>query len=350
MATKRGKIDTNQYSGVSKAVKTAQKPKAPQEPLIKPEHVVSAFHSFGYKPNQEKHNDIAHWATQPESNIPKMVSELHAKRTEENQKFKDQSEKREAARPMTDQEINQIFDEYGMPSPDTSWVRKHLPNDEEKLRQILDIQHDSRVKQMKVHAGNHVQMLKEAGKAQSQPMLPMLPMQTPRSTGTIPMDGSGGPGADTEQMGDMNEMSMPLDPQSVVGVKPHFVGDHALVRIQSPGISHSANPVWLVDTKKKVLRPFHSGKAFHLMFKNNHQEAVNAIVNLPSSALGPDGVLDGFKMLTNEHGIRHDGSMKNIEFSPADFQKKYGAQGDDEKELHASSVLDGLFNQIKKKK
>jgi len=126
---------------------------------------------------------------------------------------------------------------------------------------------------------------------------------------------------------------------------PFFIGDNAVIRITNPN-NPNASTIWLVDAKKKVLRPFMSEEAFQNAF-DNPEEAKKAIVTVSSKEFGPGGALEGFKPLQEGKGVKNDGSMDNIEFSPSQLQQRYGKKEDPTAENKALSIVDGLFGKLK---
>jgi hypothetical protein len=126
---------------------------------------------------------------------------------------------------------------------------------------------------------------------------------------------------------------------------PFFVGDHALVHIKN-GPDSQAGTTWLVDAKKKVLRPFASEQAFNSAFKDP-EEARKAIVGISSKELGPGGVLEGFTLLKNDKSIKHDGTMDKVDFSPHQISKKYVKTSDPQAESKALTILDSLMGSLK---
>lgn len=331
MATKSQIGQTNKYSGVKKAVSNSQ----PEEPKITPEQIVMAFQSFGFQPNERGMNDLGYWATRPQSEGPKLMEELRKRRMEINSK-EDETVKtqeaihksREALPRLSDNEIDALFDEYGLQNPDSEWVRNHFPNDPKKIRAILEVQRKTADDLLKKQTKNMVNSTPEVPKMSQQQMAPApLPMSA-----MAPSMGQGGP---DPMQGGMNP-----SPAS-----PFFVGDHSIVKILNPQNPNSST-LWLVDQKKKVLRPFESEQAFQNAFEDP-EAAQNSIITLSSKDLGQGGALEGFKMMGSAQGVRGDGSMDNIEFSPSQLAKRYGQPSDPEGENKVLAMLDGFFGQLK---
>lgn len=356
MAQKSAQGKTEKYSNVVKSVKNSQ---SPEEPRIKPEQVISAFRSFGFEPNERNHNDIGYWTTKPISDGPKLMEELHKRRMEINKKEDDdnrskeekvkadekseedkkrasdsvihrQSTEKVAMPRLSDEDINALFDEYGLPSPDPEWARNHLPNDPKKIRAILEMERKTADDMLKKHSKNTVNSMPETPK-----------MMAGGMGGPSSYRGMGGPAP-----------AIPAGPMGIQGgmvpqdepATPFFVGDHALVKITSPS-NPNQGTLWLVDKKRKVLRPILSEKALENTFEDP-EEAMNSIVVLSSKALGPGGELEGFTPLNADKGVNLDGSMDDIEFSPGQIQKRYGKQSDPVAENKALSMLDGVLGNI----
>ena len=102
-----------------------------------------------------------------------------------------------------------------------------------------------------------------------------------------------------------------------------------------------------MDQKRKILRPFESEEALQNAFEDP-EAAQKAIITLSPKELGQGGALEGFKMMGNAQGIKGDGSMEDIEFSPAQISKRYGQPSDPAGENKALSILDGLFSNLMK--
>ena len=231
---------------------------------------------------------------------------------------------------LSDEDIAALFDEYGLPTPDPEWARNHLPNDPKKIRSILEMQRKTADDMMKKHSKNTVNAI------------PETPKNSP--IGGMTMQGKGGP---IQQMNQSTPMGMqagmvPDDSPTT----PFFIGDHSIVRITNP-TNPNASTLWLVDSKKKVLRPFLSEQSFQNAFENP-EEAEKAIVTISTRVLGKGGALDGFKPLRWTQGVNDDGSMDDIEYSPAQIQKRYGKPSDQVAENKALSMLDGVLGTMGK--
>lgn len=322
---------TKQYSDLSRNV---QKSQQPEEPNITPEQVIAAFRSFGFEPNQRNENDIQYWILQPQSEGKKLIDELRKRRMEINTKEDETAKTQEAIHKskqtlprLSDNEISDLYDEYGLSSPDPEWARNHLPNDPVKIRSILETQRKTTDDMIKKHSKNSVNSVPEVPK-----MMAGMAQSTPASI-PAPNMGMGGPGIPSETM----------SPSS-----PFFIGDHSIVKITNPNNPNSGS-LFLVDAKKKVLRPFMSEQAFQNAF-DDPQMAQESVITLSAKELGPNGILTGFKPLGAQYGIKDDGSMDEVDFSPAQLQKHYGQPSNPEGENKALSMLDGVFGQLKEGK
>jgi predicted Fe-S protein YdhL (DUF1289 family) len=336
---------TKKYSGVVKSVKEANTTQQiPEEPRITKEQVIEAFHAFGFEPGQRNHDDIAYWTTKPQSEGQKLIEELHQRRTEinnqqdETQKadfqnkksqqdlLNKQNEAKSALPRLSDNEIAALFDEYGLPAPDPEWSRNHLPNDPQKIRSILEMQRKTADDMLKKHAKNTVNSVPEIPKNQPMPMQPSS------------MGGQGGP-TPQSPMGMQGDMTQGEGPKT-----PFFIGDHSIVRIINPQNPNDST-IWLVDAKRKVLRPFASQKAFENAF-DNPKEANDSATVISVKELGPGGALDGFTPLQGNKGIKDDGTMDKIDFSPSELKNRYGKPEDPTGENKSLSILDGVFNKL----
>jgi hypothetical protein len=340
MSQKSSLGKTNQYSSVAKNVQKSVQ----EEPKITKEQVIEAFQSFGFTPNERNHNDIGYWTLKGKSELPKLMEELHKRRLDINkqeddkkksedqgnqaiQNIKNRQNEAKATMPrLSDQDIISLYDEYGLPTPDPEWVRNHVPNDPKKIRGILEVQRKAADDMIKKHTKNAVNQIPEIPKASAMPTMPM---------GGAPSMGMGGP----DPIGMQGDLSQATPP-----VNSFFVGDHALIRITSQTDPNS-NTLWLADKKKKVLRPILSEKAIDSAF-DDPEAAKRAIVTVSSKALAPGGPLAGFTLLEKDKGMKHDGSMDNIEFSPGQLQNRYGKPSDPNAENRSLSMLDGLFGKI----
>jgi len=349
MQTKSALGKTNKYSGVVKSVKSAQ---APEEPRITPEQVIAAFKSFGFVPNERNHNDIAYWTMKGQSEGQQLIEELHKRRMEinrqEDEEKKSQQERQKASQKaeddkkraeedllhqqhlgkkamprLSDEDLNALFDEYGLPAPDHEWARNHLPNDPKKIRSILEMQRKTADDMMKKHSKNTVNAI---------PGTPKM------GAAAAPMPAGGGMGGPTP-MGMQGGMA-----DGSTAVTPFFVGESAVVKITNPNNPQSST-LWLVNPKRKILQPFISEEAFKNAFEDP-AEAEKSIITLSSQALGPGGALEGFSPLQGEKGVNNDGSLGEVEFTPNELRNKYGKQDDPAGENKSLSMLDGIFGQI----
>lgn len=258
--------------------------------------------------------------------------------------------------------IQKIYDEYGFVRPDARAVQEKLPNDEQKMRKILDVHrkmHDEEIKTRaaqkiadmkyrldlhKQNQKNHLTAMKNAAKAAKNggmdgtggPGMPM-PQQMPKLEQPIP--GPRMPDENTMPPG-LGSNQSPLDVSNAG--KAFFVGEFGLVKLVNPGVVADKSPIWLVDVKNKVLRPFMSQKAFDTYFGAS-QEAYDAVTILPTDAISDGGVLEDYKMLNSDHGVRDDGTMKPLEHSPAMLSRRYGKPQNRDAENKAILALDGML-------
>lgn len=263
--------------------------------------------------------------------------------------------------------IKRIYDEYGFSTPDVLHVQENLPNDEGSLRKILQNHRnvmDEDVKAKTSKKISDIQYKTEVYKQQQKNQLAMMKQQARLATqgGMAHTAGgaTGGPGFQmpaqvptTPQPQESGESAMPpgMSPnQQPLDISnagdAFFVGDFALVKLVNPGVQGDKSPIWLIDVKNKVLRPFMSQRAFDSYFGSS-QDAYDAIVVLPSSAVSEGGPLGEFKMMNSEFGIKDDGKMRKLDHSPAMIQRRYGKPVDEAAENKSVLAIDGLFKKLK---
>ena len=335
MVTKSAEKKLKKYSGIAENVKSVknntenkQKPEIKEEePLITMEQVISAFKSFGLEPNERNQNDIGYWTTRPQSEGPKLMEELRSRRSEMNSEEDEIGKTKQTMPRLSDQDLLSLFDEYGLPAPDPEFARNNLPNDPQKIRNILEVQRKNMDDMMKVEAKNKVQQ------ASQQPMQ-APPMQQPMQS---PVGGLGGP----------TQQAPGQEPIMGENMTPFFVGDVALIKLLNAN-NPNTGTLWLADKKKKILRPIKNEAMIDSIFENP-EEAKNSITTVSSNALSPTGVLSDFSLLDQSKGIQDDGSMEDIPFSKAQLKNRYGKEKNPEAEQKAMSILDGFIGNLNNK-
>jgi hypothetical protein len=286
---------------------------------------------------------------------PKQFSKL-VKNVKETSSKQQQKELPPNPIPRIDKErLAAIYDEYGFPNPNISTVQKSLPNDETKLRKILDVHQKAHMDEMKIKTQMRVDNLKAAADRNKAMQKASTPVQKPQVPQYAGMGGPGGPmPAQPEpprlpptgpEIPGAPSYATPIDISQ--GGTPFFVGNSALIKLVNPGVQSDNSPIWYVDVKNKVMRPFQSIRAFDTYFGGN-PEAHQAVVTLPSHAVGQGAPLDGFKMMNMDYGIRDDGSMRALDYSPAAISKRYGQPSNPDTENKAVLALDGMLKQIGK--
>lgn len=339
---------TNKYTDLVSNVNNSNK-KEQKEPTITEEQVINAFTSFGFDPKENNLDEISYWTTKPQSEIPKLIEELRKKRirmnSEQEQEKKNQfrkdraiedtlrkqKEERKALPRLSDEELFALFDEYGLPLPDVEWARNHLPNDPKKIRAILEMQRKTTDDMIKKESKNAINKIPETPKNQFAQSMPTA------------RDGQGGPTqTQTTPFNEQTNMNEEAGPKT-----PFFIGDHSIVKITNPS-NPNASTTWLVDTKKKILRPFESEEAFGNAF-DDPASAEKAVVTISAKELEPGGALEGFKLLKGEQGIMNDGSMEQIPFTEGQIQQRYGKEEDPVAENKALLMIDGLLGKLKSK-
>jgi hypothetical protein len=321
---------TKRYSNLSNQMSSQKRESA--EPRISPEQVVQAFQSFGYEPNQNGMNDVGYWATRPQSEGPKLMEELRKRRLEENSKKDEEKtkqqiemERRNRAAPLEGKKILEVYSEFGFPEPDVDWVRQNLPNDEDKLRHILETQRKLMDKGFKKQGDalvNTIQVQPAQSATQSAPLV------TPRQN----IGGTGGQGGIPDGMGGI----------APARSKAFFVGDHGLIRfVDQP------NHVWLVNAKAKTLRPFASEKDFEDYFEDSEGAKKAIVSNLTTSSLGKNGVLTGYSLQTIKNAVKpgaEDGQGGEPDISA--LGQRYGKPANDQQEQKAWMVLDNILKSL----
>ena len=331
MARKSIKGKTKKYEGLVKNVQNSNPTgeSKQEEPRITPEQVIKAFESFGFSPNERSQNDIGYWTTRPQSEGGKLMEELRTRRKDINDGEETDHLSKATKQRLSDEDIEALYDEYGLPAPDPEWARNNLPNDPNRIRSLLEMQRKMADDMLKKESKNALNSIPETPKNMPQAQAPQQPIQQ------MPMGGMGGP--INGQAGMMEEQP---------SANPFFVGDNAIVKITNPN-NPNVSTVWLVDVNKKVLRPFLSDEAFKNAFENP-EEAEKSVITLSSKELAPGGSLEGFKPLNGKQGVNTDGSMDNIEYSPAQIKRHYNKQPDEMEENKAMSMLDGVMGQLNK--
>ena len=334
---------SKKYSGVVDTIKKNSKP----EEKINKDQVIHAFKSFNIPLNNKEHDDILFWTSKDIGELPKLINELSTERKKINQKVEEdkkveaESNKAKSALPrLSDNEIKNLYDEFGLNAPNYDWARNHLPNDTAKIRSILEMQRKFADSMIKKHTTNTLNSIPDTPKYNSSP--------APMSNAAALMTGKGGPGDPPASPG--APQGAPNSPNDVQGqmtpsdapVTPFFTGDHAIIRIVSPNNPNSST-LWLADPQKKVLRPFVSEAALRNAFEDP-DEATKSITNVTTQDFAPGKALYGFKPLKNNQGVQHDGTMPNIPFSHAQVSKRYNKPSNPQAEQKALSLLDGIFS------
>lgn len=133
---------------------------------------------------------------------------------------------------------------------------------------------------------------------------------------------------------------------SARGGVPIFAGKTALIRFINNNDPTSAT-IWFADNSNKTIRPFVPESVFSQMFESP-EEALRAVVTLPSDELGPEGMFKDFEVLGEEYGVQRDGKMKPVKFSRHQLQQRYGQPPNPEGEAKSMQMLDGLLSSLTK--
>lgn len=263
------------YKGVEDSVKKA----SAEEPKIATDSIVKAFASFGMKAPE---HELLYWSNQPTSKASKMLEELKKSKKEKTEKFKENYQKVMTMAPLSNKEIYAVYDEYGLEKPNPDWVRKNLPNDEEKLRKYLDIERDFKNKSYKKDLSNKLkaeQMVQPAGG-----MVQQMGM----------MDGVGAANVLSDTAGNEDEE-----------VVPYHLSGLSLCRVNGD------NTIWLIDSSKGTIKPFTSRKAFVNFFKGKNDnfdrvaDAQDAIKDISVKQF--NSLMKKYKLSSNKYGIKEDG-------------------------------------------
>ena len=216
------------------------------------------------------------------------------------------TQKNETARPLGDGEISSLFGEYGLPLQNIEEVRRTMPNDEEKLRAVLDTKRDLATKEMKTRGDMDIANLKTG-------MAPMSMTPAAAAGG-----GMGGPGTIEQQY-----------PGST-GSTWHQDGNIMLVKFSSdptPNDDSNEATIWLFNKPDKTYRPFRSEEAIKNFFgEENYEEALGRVQSLNPAVIGSDPNWEG-QFLKRRHGIFNDGSV--LEDEQEEFTRSINSAAND---------------------
>ena len=113
----------------------------------------------------------------------------------------------------------------------------------------------------------------------------------------------------------------------------------------------NTSTVWHVDPKTKKIRPILSEAAFMTATGQSVKDVMNQglIKRVSTQALNPGGVLAGFTPLTENEGIRDDGTYMapKVDNSEQNIKSRYGKQVDEKFNTEAFKTIDGLLNMLK---
>jgi len=113
----------------------------------------------------------------------------------------------------------------------------------------------------------------------------------------------------------------------------------------------STSTVWLVEPGTKTLRPILSETAFNNYFEETLEEASNKgmIKTIPMNYMSQGSPLFGYKLMTDEYGVKEDGSAKAVEVG-VDIEKisgRYGYENNDELNKNTFKILNGFLSTLK---
>lgn len=113
----------------------------------------------------------------------------------------------------------------------------------------------------------------------------------------------------------------------------------------------NTSTVWHVDPKTKKIRPILSESAFIAATGEPVADVMKRgiIKRVSTQALNPGGVLAGFTPLTENEGIRDDGTYlaPQVDNSQQNIENRYGKQVDEKFNTEAFKTIDGLLTMIK---
>lgn len=315
----------SKYQNLSSTVKSAQK-----EPTLDIGYIKQVFNDFGYQPVAA---DVHYWGSMKESQKPQLVKKLQSRRDEqekaqteqenkikesqriaeerasqgEEQRQQEQENMMVSPKHLSDQQIEALYSEYGLPKPDASWVKKHLPDNEDLLRNILK---------------QEVSHIEAATKIASKQALDA--MKNSSANNVLQNTGQGGRGRADGQGGPAPTGSIP----DFAKYTDHFVGKHSLVKFQEDPDGpegFSDKTVWLLDNENSVMRPFMSMAAFNASFKDP-ADAMNQVVTMPISQIKNGQFAGKFEILNSDYGINSDGSYKDLEVNRSALKDRYGME------------------------
>lgn len=111
-------------------------------------------------------------------------------------------------------------------------------------------------------------------------------------------------------------------PTSTGGTAYHM-GDMSLIRFDA-GSGIPTTQVWLLDNKRKEMRPFASQQAFLDAYAGNTDAAHQAIVTVHAADRAPGGILSSYEMLPASYAVQGDGSYAKTDASKAELSATYG--------------------------
>jgi hypothetical protein len=258
------------------------------------------------------------------------------------EKQRTDNEEHERTRPFTDQELRDIYSEYGLPIPNNfDEIKKTMPNDEDKLRAILDIQRDLMNKKMKVSGENDVSSMKMAA------AMPAAPRQMFANPTPAALAGGGQGGAGDNVSG-------------LTASKWNQDGNVFLIKFNSDpngNLQGDSSTVWFYNTIDRKYRPFLSMNGLKNFFGDNWQKAVDSIQTIPTSELNNESWKGEF--LPVRQGIQDDGnvpeseretfnkvisdSVNNVKEPTETKLPRYGKTQDDNATVSAYNKLDKLI-------
>lgn len=282
----------DKYNGIKNTVKKTMEEK--EEPKIPSYGIVNAFKTFGLNAPE---GEVLYWSNQPQKNISKMLTDIRKVKKNEDEKKSVETERSSKMSPLTDEQIYALYDEYGLSKPNPVWVRKNLPNDEEKIRKYLEIEF------------NHKNNLRKKELSNSLKQETMI-QQVPYTGQLYKNDGTGSPLNMEEEDNEYN---------------PYHLSSKSLCKVSGD------NTIWLIDSGKKTIKPFTSRKAFINYFKgkdNNFErvsEAEEGIKEITSKQF--NSLIKNYKFYQMNHAIKEDGqgaAEDAFYVNPTDISNNYG--------------------------
>ena len=327
---------TKQFQNLSNNVKNASSEW--QKTMLNADQVNQLFNDFWYQPEK---SDLTYWSNQPETAKTKLVWELKKRKDEALEVQKNQELTKQWPTHMTDQQISKLYSEYGFPIPksssDYNWIRQNLPDNEEKLRSVLEIQKKTMDQMLKIKGKNTVDTVKQAtSQSPSQPIM------------------TGGNVTPNNGMLINNQFSWQWWPTDGWwqwwSTRVVFPSRYAVVKFSwDPNWADEwdASTLWLLDSNTRQIQPFLSMTWFNNLFWENSKEALKKVVNLNPNDLLQNWDLWDFTLLSNSYWINDNWDIPTVETNQQNIKSLYWKTPDAKAVNTSYTALDWFFSLLK---